>query len=107
MTTQRTVGSKASASRRDKAAIEQWARRQLAIAQRATARAVREHFAAGRAVVFEKGGRLYVKTSARVKARPLTKADEASARQYSGLAEAGAAKYIARPTKKTRRTKPR
>ena len=108
MTTQRTVGSKASA-RRDKAALERWAKRQLAIAQRATSRAVAEHLAAGRTVVFERDGRLYTKTSARAKARPLAASDAGTVATHRGpgIAESSAPKYISRPKKKIRRAKSR
>jgi hypothetical protein len=105
MTTQRIAGSKASA-RRDKAAIERWAKRQLAIARRATTRAVREHLAAGRAVVFEKNGRLYVKESVHGKARPLP-ASQQNVSASPEFAESEAPKYIKAPRKKAARTKSR
>ena len=105
MTTQRTAGSKASA-RRDKAAIEQWAKRQLAIARRATTRAVREHLVAGRSVVFEEDGQLYVKESVRGKARPLPPSQQNKSAS-PGFAESEAPKYIKASRKKTARTKSR
>jgi hypothetical protein len=102
MTTQRTAGSKASA-RQGKAALEQWARRQLSIARKATARAVEGHLAAGRAVVFEKDGRLFRKESAAAKARPLPD-DALSA---AGFAESETPKYTKAPKNKSRRAKSR
>jgi hypothetical protein len=101
MTTQRTAGSKASV-RQGKAALEQWARRHLSIARRATARAVEGHLAAGRAVVFEKDGRLFRKESAHAKARPLSAALPAA-----GFAESETPKYTKAPKKKSRRAKSR
>ena len=102
MTTQRTAGSKATA-RRDRAALERWARRELAIAQRATARAVQEHLAAGRTVVFERDGRLYAKSSTRGKPTPV----EREASTHPGFAESPTSKYISRAKKKIRRAKSR
>lgn len=107
MTTQRTAGSKAAA-RRDKAALDHWAKRQLAIAERATSRAVAEHLAAGRTVVFERDGRLYAKSGARAKAKPLQSASEMPVmRRDPGFAESSAPDYISRPKKKVRRSKSR
>lgn len=99
MTTQRTAGSKASAQ--GKAALERWARRQTSIAQRATARAVQDHLAAGRAVVFEKDGRLFRKENARVRAQPLPDAPT------TGFAESETPKYTKAPKNKSRRAKSR
>lgn len=107
MATQGTAGSKASA-RGDKAALERWAKRRLALAQRATARAVQEHLAAGRTVVFERNGRLYAKTGIRGKPTLLEEGTKARAgHQHPGFAESPAPKYISRAKKKLRRTKSR
>jgi hypothetical protein len=106
MTTQRTAGSKGTA-RRDRAALERWARRQLILAQRATAHAVQEHLAAGRTVVFERDGRLYAKTGARGKATLLEGENAPIDHRNPGFAETPAPKYISRAKKKVRRAKSR
>ena len=100
---------RAKAPTRAKIGGERWANERLALAQEATSTAIREHLDAGRPVVFEKGGTLFVKTSKRVKAisaaasspsDPVTAAD-------TGFAECGAPQYITPQSAKKRRAKPR
>jgi hypothetical protein len=108
MTARCTAGSKAPAAR-GRAALERWAKRRLNAAREGVAAAVREHFAAGRPIVFEKNGRIYLKTSARAKAQPLrpTATEKGAVSSASGFAESETPKYTKAPKKKSRRAKSR
>ena len=109
MTARRTVGSKASADRpgRDKAALERWAKERLRAAREGVAAAIRQHFAAGRSIVFEKSGKLYVQAGPRAKPRLVNNQDGLAQHPSPGFAESERPKYIKASRKKTTRTKSR